>query len=95
MTQADIPHAVEWICQRRGAKWQAYLIGALTENTYAQQHGLTGIEGAVVMLRDYCALCDTLVAKTSMTKLVMETSAGEWLGYYAQVIEFLALSVRA
>jgi hypothetical protein len=95
LTQADIPQAVEWICQKRGVKWQAYLIRALTENVYAQQHGLTGIDGAVAMLRDYRALCDTLVAKSGMAKLVMETSGGEWLSYYARAMEFLALSARA
>lgn len=89
LTQGDIAHAVERICQIRGAKFQAYLMSALTENVYAQQRGWTGIAGAIEMLRDYRALCDTLVAGSGMPKLVLETSAGKWLSYYEQIENFL------
>jgi hypothetical protein len=95
LTQADVTQAAERICRVRGAEFQAYLVRALTENVYAQQRGLTGFEGAVAVLRDYRALCDNLVAKSRLPKLVIETSTGEWPIYYQRVMKALALSERA
>ncbi len=39
-------------------------------------------------------ICDILVAKSNQAKLVMETSGGEWLSYYARVMEFWECQVH-
>jgi hypothetical protein len=87
--QRDVGQAMRTVFEARGPKWEAYQLGWKLRSPYATRRQFAGLGGLTSMYEDYRSLTDTLFEALDCRKLAVETGAGDWPAYYAQVDEVL------
>ncbi len=81
LRQDDVDSAIRAISMRRGEKWVNYQVDWKLESPYARTRGLVGLDGLIVLYREYRALTDQLFAALNIPKISIETSPHEWAKY--------------
>jgi phage terminase small subunit len=89
--QADPDRALRRIALVRGDEWLQQQIDSKTSSPYCIRRSMRGVEGWLHLYRDYRCLVDSLVASSGLRVLSVDTSAGRWRTYNAQVLRFLGL----
>jgi hypothetical protein len=79
--QNDVDGAIRSVAMQRGEKWVDYQVNWKLESPYAQRRGLAGLEGLIVLYREYRALTDQLYADLDIPKISIENSRREWAAY--------------
>jgi hypothetical protein len=79
--QDDIDSAIHTIATYRGETWVKYQVNWKLESPYARRRGLTGLDGLIVLYREYRALTDQLFADLDIPKISIENSRQEWARY--------------
>jgi hypothetical protein len=87
--QANLPDAIRTIFAARGPEWEAYQLGWKLRSPYAEHRRLEGLDGLITMYEDYRVQTDSLFEALDCPKLAIDTSGGEWPGYYKQIQEAL------
>src|SRR6266700_6290989 len=90
--QDDLATSFRRRCQRRNIK-EEDMIRAVTETVYGKRRNLQGFEGMLQYWTDYRYLIDAFFSSMEVAKLSLENSAGDWLKYQQQVLQFLGLSL--
>lgn len=81
LRQDDVDTAIRAISMERGEKWVDYQVDWKLGSPYARRRGLVGLDGLIVLYREYRALTDRLFAALDMPKICIETSRHEWAKY--------------
>lgn len=85
LRQDDIGSAIRAIAMQRGESWVSYQVAWKLESPYARRRGLIGLDGLIVLYREYRALTDRLFAALDIPKVCIETSQHEWAKYEATI----------
>lgn len=56
--ESDAGQAMEHIFRQRGRTWERYVVEALSQSPWMKKRGLSGIAGAVAMVRRYAEVLD-------------------------------------
>jgi len=81
LRQDDVDTAIRAISKQRGEKWVNYQVDWKLGSPYARRRGLVGLDGLIVLYREYRALTDRLFAALDIPKISIETSRHEWAKY--------------
>jgi hypothetical protein len=81
LRQDDVDHAIRMVAAQRGETWVDYQVNWKLQSPYATRCGLAGLDGLIVLYRDYRALTDQLFADLEIPKISIETSRQEWAVY--------------
>jgi hypothetical protein len=73
----------------RGEAWMAYAIAVMTNCPYAWNRHLSGLEGAVEMVRAYQHVVEELLAESPLPRLVLSNCRGQWDSCYERILTFL------
>lgn len=88
--QADVERAIRAIAAQRGDAWVKYQVDWKLQAPYSRRRGLAGLEGLIVLYKDYRELTDTLYVGLDLAKLAIENSHQDWPAYYQLISRELA-----
>ncbi len=88
--QNDLANAIRKKCQRRGVDEESITLQA-TESAYGKNRNLQEFDGMLHYWTDYRHFTDTAFSNIGFANLSIENSAGDWLHYQQQVLDFLDL----
>jgi thymidylate kinase len=91
LVQPDIVNALARNFGDRGDGFKDYVIQYATSTPYATQRGLEGYEGMVTFWRDFVSVTDELFHNYHISKLMIDSSVGDWDGHDHRVLEFLSI----
>ncbi len=93
--QDDIAVSLRRVCDSRGPQIEQSYIANAASSAYGRRHSLRGFDGLVAYWSAYRALTDravsTLKEDPGWSVLTMETTAGEWPRYQAEVCAFVGV----
>jgi len=93
--QDDIAASLRRVCDSRGPQIEQSYIANAASSAYGRRHSLRGFGGLVAYWSAYRALTDRAVATLredpGWSVLTMETTAGEWPRYQAEVCAFVGV----
>jgi hypothetical protein len=92
--QVDVAHTLRVICDARGSAWEEYQVNWKLPSPYGVERSLAGFSGLVPLYRDYRALSDAIVATLPTPTLKIDNTAGQWVGYYRDLLTFLEVPVE-
>ncbi len=81
LRQDDVDTAIRAISKQRGENWVNYQVDWKLGSPNARRRGLVGLDGRIVLYREYRALTDRLFAALDIPKISIETSRHEWAKY--------------
>ncbi|MFD1676135.1 hypothetical protein [Alicyclobacillus fodiniaquatilis] len=90
--QRDVETALAKIIQRRGPGTESHFISAATASIYGKSRGLSGFAGTVSYWNTYRSMTDAAFEGSTMTKIAIDNSDGEWGDYYRRIVNFLRLA---
>ena len=93
--QEDVERAIRAIAAQRGEAWVKYQVDWKLQAPYSRRRGLAGLEGLIVLYKDYRELTDKLYAGLDLAKLAIENSHQDWPAYYQFISRELALGDEA
>ncbi len=79
------------LCAERGAVWSQWAIDLLTDSPYSARKGYTGFEGAAAVFELFRTTNINLFSRLTMPKIEINVSAGDWIAYHQQVMDFIGL----
>ncbi len=94
LARPDAERALREAAAMRGPEWTEYAVAVATRCPYGEARGLTGLEGAIEIVRWYREQMEALVAESRLPKLILSECAGRWDACYAEITRFLGLSAR-
>jgi hypothetical protein len=92
--QADVAQALRAVCDARGSDFKAYQVNWKVNSPYCVHRSLHGYDGFVQLYRVYRAICDDIFGKLTIPKLAIDTTEGDWPGYYRDILTFLQLPFK-
>ena len=90
--QEDIHCSLKEICDKRGGNTQERFIRNATESKYGRDRNLVGFVGMVQFWQEYRSLTDRIFERTTLRKLAIDNSVGNWAEYLSQITEFLKVT---
>src|SRR2546423_2165965 len=87
--QDDVSRAIRAIATERGEEWVKYQVNWKLRAPYSRRLGLEGLDGLIVLYRDYRALTDELYARLGLAKLAIENSPRAWPAYCQRIMQEL------
>lgn len=84
--QDDVEQAIRAIAAHRGHEWVKYQVDWKLRAPYSCRLGLSGLEGLIVLYKDYRALTDELYAALGLRKLAIENSRQTWESYHRLIM---------
>lgn len=88
----DAAQYAAYVSRLRGPVWIAQVGEYLARTHYSVSRGLSGAQGMHQFWAEYAALCDDLIARTSMPVKTIEVVPDEWDRHLMEAIGFLGLS---
>ena len=89
--QDDVERALNAICQRRGAGFDAYLLEKIQNTPYGRKHSIHDFSGVIDLYRAFRQLTDAIVVQLRFQKISLETSHGDWDDVLHRLAAFLSL----
>jgi hypothetical protein len=88
---ADFLGHSEYVSRLRGGAWTEKVAGYLEKTRYSKSMGFAGVRGMHLFWADYAALCDELIARTTMPVKTVQFVPGDWMRHLTEAVEFLGL----
>jgi thymidylate kinase len=89
--QEDVARSLRRLVDRRGGITEQRFVQKAVQSEYGQRRQLAGFDGMVAYWTAYRQVTDTAFARSSLPRLAIETSAGDWPTYRHEVLAFLDL----
>ncbi|MEM5275183.1 hypothetical protein VSR17_09095 [Cupriavidus taiwanensis] len=89
--QEDVDKAVRTVCAERGAEWIEYQMNWKLAAPYCVRRRYKGLEGLILLYRDYRRITDDLFRQLPLAKLAIENSARDWPAYERKILRELRL----
>ena len=87
--QNDTASALRRIVAIRGSEFERELLANMESFPYLKQRKRKGLQGVAFLWQAIQKLTDALYADYNIRKMNIETSQGNWSGYYQQILQFL------
>lgn len=83
--------ALRRVCSIRGKEFETELVENMESFPYLRQRKLTGLDGVASLWENIQSLTDAIFENSTVRKIAIEISGGDWQFYQRQILDFLAL----
>lgn len=87
--QDDPAAALRRICSIRGKEFETELIENMESFPFLSRRKIHGLDGVAILWENIQAITDAIFEESTIRKLAIETSGGNWQSYQRQILDFL------